>query len=79
MNLNVTDGVYGGGATRNWSGQAMLAYSLTPKMRISFRTFDNTGYLQIQSIPYPAANVVTPADGIIPAIAPSQVGIAPGQ
>jgi vitamin B12 transporter len=72
VNLNVTDGVYGGGATRNWSGQAMVSYTLTPKMRISFRTFDNTGYLQIQSIPYPAANVVTPADGIIPAIAPSQ-------
>ena len=71
VNLNVTEGVYGGGATRNWSGQGMVAYSITPKMRISFRTFDNTGYLQIQSIPYPAANVVTPANGIIPAIAPS--------
>ncbi len=71
VNLNVTEGVYGGGATRNWSGQGMLAYSITPKMRISFRTFDNTGYLQIQSIPYPAASVVTPASGIISAIAPS--------
>ncbi len=72
VNLNVTEGVNGGGATRNWSGQGMLAYSITPKMRISFRTFDNTGYLQIQSIPYPAATVITPASGIIPAIAPPQ-------
>jgi vitamin B12 transporter len=75
VNLNVTEGVYGGGSTRNWSGQGMLAYSITPKMRVSFRTFDNTGYLQIQSIPYPAATVVTPASGIIPAIAPSQAAL----
>jgi iron complex outermembrane receptor protein len=66
--LNETRGVENGTADRNWAGQGYLGYTLTPNMKLSVRVLADSGYLQLQNSPSPAANVTPPADGIIPAI-----------
>ena len=65
-NLNVTEGVDGVEAARDWSGQGAITYTLTPKMRVTADTFANTGYLQIPVTPAATPGVTT--TGIIPAI-----------
>ncbi len=74
--LNVTDGVDNAGAVRDWSGQAGLSYALTPNIRMGAQFFGNTGYLQENVSPEPAATA--PATGIIPAIAGQTFIPSPG-
>lgn len=64
--LNVTEGVDGVGAVRDWSGQTAVNYALTSNMRVGMDVFANTGYLQENVSPSPTVNA--PATGIIPAI-----------
>ena len=66
--LNETRGVENGTADRNWAGQGYVGYSLTPNMKLSVRVLADSGYLQLQSSPFPATNVTAPLDGIIPAV-----------
>lgn len=74
--LNVTEGVDNAGAVRDWSGQGSLLYALTANIRIGVDLFGNTGYLQENTSPIPAATA--PTTGIIPAIplAPAQRQLA---
>jgi vitamin B12 transporter len=74
--LNVTDGVDGVGAVRDWSGQTGLNYALTSNMRIGMDLFANTGYLQENVSPSPTANATV--TGIIPAVplATAQIRLA---
>lgn len=64
--LNVTEGVDDAGAVRDWSGQGTLSYALGPNMRLAANLFGNTGFLQENVSPMPAAGA--PTTGIIPAI-----------
>lgn len=64
--LNVTEGVDGVGAVRDWGGQTGVNYALTSNMRLGMDVFANTGYLQENVSPSPTASA--PATGIIPAI-----------
>jgi vitamin B12 transporter len=65
-NLNVTEGVNDGGAARNWSGQGSVNYALTPGIRIGFKEFANTGFLQENVSPAPLSYSLI---GVIPALA----------
>ncbi|MBV9084634.1 MAG: TonB-dependent receptor [Acidobacteriaceae bacterium] len=64
--LNVTEGVDGVGAVRDWTGQAAVQYALTPKLHIGTTAFGNTGYLQENVSP--SALIGPTATGVIPAI-----------
>ncbi|MFL6354882.1 MAG: TonB-dependent receptor domain-containing protein [Bryobacteraceae bacterium] len=64
--LNVTEGVDGVGAVRDWTGQTGLNLSITPNIRVGVNVFANTGYLQQNVTPSPTVNA--PAIGIIPAV-----------
>jgi hypothetical protein len=66
-NLNVTSGLGGYEAARDWSGQGEVSYALMPKIRIAALFLGNTGYTQIPVSPQPTDNA--PTIGIIPAIA----------
>ena len=65
-NLNVSNGVDGTEAARDWSGQGELSYALTPKIRVGALFFGNTGFTQIPVSPQPTTNA--PTVGVIPAI-----------
>lgn len=64
--LNVTQGVNGVEAARDWSGQAALSYALTSKIRLGLDVFANTGYVQDPVTPASTPGIT--ATGIIPAI-----------
>ncbi len=64
--LNVTEGVDGVEAARDWSGQAALSYALTSKIRLGVDVFANTGYLQDPASPASTPGVT--ASAIVPAI-----------
>jgi iron complex outermembrane receptor protein len=64
--LNVSDGVDGEGAVRDWSGHGGILYALTSKIRLGAEVFANTGYLQENVTP--EALLTAPQTGIIPAV-----------
>jgi vitamin B12 transporter len=64
-NLNVSGGVDGTGAVRDWSAQSAICYLITPSIRIGADLFANAGYLQETVDPYPIETAIVP--GIIPA------------
>jgi vitamin B12 transporter len=64
--LNVTEGVDGVGAVRDWSGQAGIGYAVTSNIRVGMDVFANTGYVQENVSPSPTGNA--PGTGIIPAV-----------
>ncbi len=66
--LNVSNGVDDAGAVRDWSGQGSVNYALTPGIRIGFKEFANTGFLQENVTPAPS-NLGYSLTGIIPGIA----------
>lgn len=73
--FNMTEGIDGNDATRNWTGQGSAQYAITPNIRVGARVYSNTGYLQRNSNPVPVDGAVPDASGIIPAIplSPSQL------
>ncbi len=65
-NLNVSSGVDGVNAVRNWSGQGTLLFAIQPNLRVGFTEFAKTGYLQRNVSPEPSETA--PNLGNIPAI-----------
>jgi vitamin B12 transporter len=72
-NLNVTEGVDGVGAVRDWSGQTGIGYAVTSNIRVGMDVFANTGYVQENVSPSPTGNA--PVTGIIPAVPLTSVQI----
>ena len=64
--LNVSNGVDGVGAVRNWNGHGGILYALTPKIRIGADVFANAGFLQENVSP--ETLLTAPQTGIVPAI-----------
>jgi outer membrane cobalamin receptor len=66
--LNEINGVNGGGAARNWSGQGGANVAITPALRIGGRVLADSHYLQFQTIP----SALGPASGaFISAVPPA--------
>ncbi|MEZ5352280.1 MAG: TonB-dependent receptor [Bryobacteraceae bacterium] len=66
--LNVTSGVDGYDATRNWSGQGFAQYALSPRTTAGIRVFANDTFLSLNGTPFAAPVAALPTTLPVPAV-----------